>query len=117
MIRISGIDIPDKKKILISITYIFGIGIKTARNILEGSLIDVNKLTCNLDDSEISKIRHTLESMRIEGDLKKSISMDIKRLIDIRCYRGLRHRKGLTVRGQKTHSNAKSCRKRKLYKI
>jgi len=117
MIRISGVDIPDRKKIFIAITYIFGIGSSIANIILEKSSIDKNKMACDLTDHEVSQIRSAMDTIKVEGDLRKYISMNIKRLIDINCYRGIRHRKGLTVRGQSTHSNAKTCKKRKLYKI
>lgn len=118
MIRLFGVDIPDGKKIYISMTYIFGIGVNTSKKILIKSNINENKLSSSLTDEEIARIRIILEkNTKIEGDLRQNISMNIKRLIDLRCYRGIRHKKGLTVRGQRTHSNAKTCRKRKLYKV
>ena len=114
MIRIAGVDIPSNKKVKIALTYIFGIGLNKANKIILQTNIDSNKKAGKLTDGEISKIREViLNSFKIEGDLKKIVSMNIKRLVDINCYRGIRHRKNLTVRGQRTHSNAKSCRKRK----
>jgi small subunit ribosomal protein S13 len=112
MIRISGINIPNTKKIYISLTHIFGIGISTSKNILKNTNININKITSNLTDLEISYIRNFVEnSLTVEGDLKEEISLNIKRLIENRCYRGIRHYKKLPVRGQKTHSNAKTCKK------
>lgn len=118
MIRIFGVDIPNQKKIYISMTYIFGIGISTSIKILKKSSISIYKQSNTLTDEEIARIRSNLEkTIKIEGDLRKTISMNIKRLVDIRCYKGIRHKKRLPVRGQRTHSNAKSCKRRPLYKF
>jgi len=114
MIRIIGVDLPNNKRIIIALTYMFGIGYNTSKKILMESKIDSNTRTHNISEDDIARIRNVImKSYRVEGDLKKEISLNIKRLIDVNCYKGLRHRKGLTVRGQKTHSNAKTCRKYK----
>jgi len=118
MIRLFGIDIPHKKKIYISLTYIFGIGITTSKNILKVSNIDIDRKASSLTDEEIARVRLNIEkTIKIEGDLKKYISMNIKRLIDIHCYKGTRHKKRLPLRGQRTHSNAKSCKRRSINKF
>lgn len=118
MIRIFGVDIPNKKKIYISMTYIFGIGTTTSIKILKQLNIPIYKQSSTLTDEEIARIRSNIEkTIKIEGDLRKMISMNIKRLIDIRCYKGIRHKKRLPVHGQRTHSNAKSCKRRTLYKF
>jgi small subunit ribosomal protein S13 len=112
MIRISGINIPSNKKIYISLTSIYGIGISTSKLILKNSKIDQNKICSTLSDFEISHLKKNIEKLhKVEGMLKKEISLNIKRLIEIKSYRGIRHRKALPVRGQNTHSNAKNARK------
>lgn len=117
MIRLFGVNIPDKKYIYVSLTYIFGIGMQTAKKILKKTNININKVTCHLTDEEISRLRMEInKNIKIEGDLKQEIFTNIKRLIDINCYRGIRHRKKLPVHGQRTHSNAKSSRKNNFYK-
>ncbi len=109
MARIAGIDLPKGKRIEIALTYIFGIGPATAEKILAEAAIDPSTRTDKLTAEEVSKIRSILdEKYRVEGDLRKDIQMNIKRLMDIGCYRGLRHRRGLPVRGQSTHSNART---------
>ena len=109
MARISGINIPTNKKINIALTYIFGIGPKVASDICTEATIDVTKRVNQLSDEEINKIREIIDSNHsVEGDLRRKISMDIKRLTDLGCYRGLRHRKKLPVRGQRTHTNART---------
>lgn len=109
MARISGVDLPRNKRIEIALTYIFGIGQPTARKILTGAGIDLNKKSDELTETEVQKIREILEkSHRVEGDLRREISLSIKRLVDLGTYRGQRHRKGLPVRGQRTHSNART---------
>ena len=109
MARISGVNIPTNKKINIALTYIFGIGPKRASNICIKASIDVSKRVNQLNDDEMTKIREIIESSYVvEGDLRREISMDIKRLTDLGCYRGLRHRKKLPVRGQRTHTNART---------
>lgn len=117
MIRLFGVNIPDKKYIYVSLTYIFGIGMQTAKKILKKTNININKVTCHLTDEEISRLRMEInKNIKIEGDLKQEIFTNIKRLIDINCYRGIRHRKKLPVHGQRTHSNSKSSRKNNFYK-
>ncbi len=108
MARISGVNIPTNKKIHISLTYIFGIGSKIAQDICDKTSIDKTKRVNELNDSEVNKIREFVESnYSVEGDLRRKISMDIKRLTDLGCYRGMRHRKKLPVRGQRTHTKLK----------
>jgi len=107
--RISGIDIPKNKRIEISLTYIYGIGRSTSQKILNEAGVSSDTRTENLTESEISKIREIIDrNYKVEGDLRRDISMDIKRLMDLGCYRGLRHRKGLPVRGQRTKTNART---------
>ena len=109
MARISGVNIPTNKKIHIALTYIFGIGPKIARDICSKTSIDTTKRVNELNDNEVNKIRELVESnYSVEGDLRRKISIDIKRLTDLGCYRGLRHRKKLPVRGQRTHTNART---------
>lgn len=109
MARIAGVDLPREKRIEIALTYVFGVGPTTARNILEAAGIDKNTRTRNLTDEEVIKLRDLLEkNHKVEGDLRRDISQNIKRLMEIGCYRGLRHRRGLPVRGQRTHTNART---------
>ena len=109
MARISGVNIPTNKRIHIALTYIYGIGPKIADNICTEASIDITKRVNQLNDDELNKIREIIESKHsVEGDLRRRISMDIKRLTDLGCYRGLRHRKKLPVRGQRTHTNART---------
>ena len=109
MARISGVDLPKDKRIEIALTYIFGIGRSMSKKVLGSAGINPNIRTKDLNESEIGKIRQLLDSdYKIEGDLRKEISMNIRRLMDSGCYRGLRHRKGLPVRGQRTSTNART---------
>lgn len=109
MARIAGVDLPRNKRMEIALTYIFGIGRSSSRKILEGAGIDLNKKSDQLTEGEVSRIREALDkSHRVEGDLRREVSLSIKRLVDLGCYRGTRHRKGLPVRGQRTHSNART---------
>ena len=109
MARISGIDIPRNKHIEIALTYIYGIGRSASQKILTEAGVDFNTRTEKLTESEIAKIREVIDkNYKVEGDLRREISMDIKRLMDLGCYRGLRHRKGLPVRGQRTKTNART---------
>ncbi|MCX7965531.1 MAG: 30S ribosomal protein S13 [Syntrophorhabdaceae bacterium] len=109
MARIAGVDIPRDKRIEVALTYIYGIGRTLSNKILSEAGIDPNKRTHALSDEEIAKIRDIIEnSYKVEGDLRKEVSINIKRLMDIGCYRGLRHRKGLPVRGQRTRTNART---------
>ena len=114
MARIAGIDLPKKKRAEIGLTYIYGIGHTTARNILTKAGVDFNKKVGDLTDDEVSKIRGIITSdVKVEGALRTEIQMNIKRLMDIGCYRGLRHRKGLPVRGQRTRTNARTRKGRR----
>ncbi len=109
MARIAGVDLPREKRIEVSLQYIFGIGRTTAKKILEKASISPVTRTKDLTDDEVRRIRETIEqSYEVEGDLRREVSMNIKRLMDLGCYRGLRHRKGLPVRGQRTHTNART---------
>ena len=109
MARISGVNIPTNKKVHIALTYIFGIGNKVANDICKDASVDVSKRVSDLNDEEINKIRELIDkNYSVEGDLRRSVSMNIKRLNDLGCYRGLRHRKKLPVRGQRTHTNART---------
>ena len=109
MARIAGVDLPKNKRIEIALTYIYGIGRTTAQNILEATKIDASTRTDKLTESEIGKLRDEIDkNAKVEGDLRREISMNIKRLMDLGCYRGLRHRKGLPVNGQRTKTNART---------
>ena len=109
MARIAGIDLPKEKRIEVALTYIFGIGRTTAQKILEKAEVDPNTRTHQLTENEVVRIRETIErEHKVEGDLRREVSMNIKRLMDLGTYRGLRHRKGLPVRGQRTHTNART---------
>jgi small subunit ribosomal protein S13 len=107
--RISGVDIPNNKRSEIALTYIFGIGRRSALDILKKANIDPGKKAGDLSDDDIGKLRRVIESgYQVEGDLRAQVGMNIKRLVDIGSYRGLRHRKGLPVRGQRTKTNART---------
>jgi small subunit ribosomal protein S13 len=109
MARLAGVDLPPQKRAEIGLTYIYGIGRARSNKILAEARIDVNKKVRDLSEEELNRIRAILDSQgNIEGDLRKQIQLDIKRLMDIGCYRGLRHRRGLPVRGQRTHTNART---------
>ncbi len=109
MARIAGIDLPRNKRIEIALTYIYGIGRTTAQKILAESGVNSDTRTDNLTEAEVAKIREYIDkNIKVEGDLRRDISMNIKRLMDLGCYRGLRHRKGLPVRGQRTKTNART---------
>ena len=109
MARISGVNIPTNKKINIALTYIFGIGNKVADDICSEASVDITKRVSELNDNELNVIRDLIDQKHtVEGDLRRKISLDIKRLNDLGCYRGLRHRKKLPVRGQRTHTNART---------
>ena len=109
MARISGVNIPTNKKVNIALTYIFGIGKKVALDICNNASIDISKRVSELNEQEVNKIRDLIDKdYSVEGDLRRKISLDIKRLNDLGCYRGLRHRKKLPVRGQRTHTNART---------
>ncbi len=109
MARISGVDLPRDKKVEIGLTYIYGIGRVTARRILEATGVNPEQRIRDLSDADVNKLRQEIEkSLRVEGALRTEIAMNIKRLMDIGSYRGMRHRRGLPVRGQRTHTNART---------
>ena len=109
MARIAGVDIPREKRLVVSLTYVFGVGSSTAEKICEAAGIDPNTRTRDLTDQEVNRIRaHIDENVKVEGDLKREVQQDIKRKMEIGSYQGLRHRKGLPVRGQRTHTNART---------
>ena len=109
MARIAGVDLPREKRIEIGLTYIYGIGRVTATEILEAAGVDPNTRVKDVTDDEVKKIAAVIdETMTVEGDLRREIALNIKRLQEIGCYRGIRHRKGLPVRGQKTKTNART---------
>jgi len=107
--RIAGIDLPRNKRIEIALTYIYGIGHSTAARVLQEAKVDPSTKTSELTDAEITGIRQVIDhTCKVEGDLRREVSMNIKRLMDLGCYRGLRHRRSLPVRGQRTHTNART---------
>jgi small subunit ribosomal protein S13 len=109
MARIAGVDLPRGKRIEVALTYIYGIGDSRARRILDATGVDPDLRTQDLGDDEVSRLRREIEgNYKVEGALRTEVSMNIKRLMDIGCYRGLRHRRGLPVRGQRTHTNART---------
>ena len=109
MARIAGIDLPKNKRAEIGLTYILGIGRSTAKKMLEEAGIELDKKIQDLSEPEVAKIREFIDKhLKVEGDLRRDVSMNIKRLVDLGCYRGIRHKKGLPVRGQRTHSNART---------
>ena len=109
MARIAGVDLPRNKRMEIALRYIYGIGPTNARQILDQAKISVDKRTDQLSEDEIARIREIIQSsVKVEGDLRREVQLNIKRLMDLGCYRGLRHRKGLPVRGQRTHTNART---------
>ncbi len=109
MARIAGVDLPARKRAEIGLTYIYGIGKTRSQSILHRAGVDLNKKVADLTEEEVSRIRQIIEDEgAVEGDLRKEISMNIKRLIEMGAYRGVRHRRGLPVRGQRTHTNART---------
>ena len=109
MARISGVDLPGRKHLVIGLQYIYGIGPASARAICAATGIATSKRCDDLDENDVRKIRESLESeYKVEGDLRRDLAISIKRLMDLGCYRGLRHRRGLPVRGQRTHTNART---------
>jgi len=109
VVRIAGVDLPKGKRIEIALTYIYGIGRSNSRRILTKAGVDLDTKSDQISEKEVTSIRKIIdESLRVEGDLRREVSMDIKRLMDMGCYRGLRHRKGLPLRGQRTHTNART---------
>ncbi len=111
MARIAGVDIPRDKRVVISLTYIFGIGKTTSEKILESTSINPSKRVKDLDEAELTRLRDFIDrNYVVEGDLRREVNMNIKRLIEIGCYRGLRHRRNLPARGQRTRTNARTRR-------
>lgn len=109
MARISGVDLPRNKRIEVALTYIYGIGRTSAKSILAEAGVNVDTRSDNLTDDEVNRIRQVIdEAYKVEGDLRREVSMNIKRLMDLGCYRGLRHRRGLPVNGQRTRTNART---------
>ena len=108
MARISGIDIPKQKRGVIALTYIFGIGRSRAQSILEAAKVDEGKKVQDWTDNETARIRESVGSFKIEGELRSEVQLNIKRLMDIGCYRGIRHRTGLPLRGQRTKNNSRT---------
>ncbi len=109
MARISGVDLPREKRVEIGLTYIFGIGLTTSQLILRETGVNPDTRVRNLTEEEVVRLREYIDrNLKVEGDLRREVSQNIKRLMEIGCYRGLRHRKGLPVRGQRTHTNART---------
>ena len=109
MARIAGVDIPNNKRVEIALTYIYGIGVKSSRDILAATGIDPDKRAKHLTEEDTATLREEIEkNYHVEGDLRRDRALDIKRMIEINCYRGIRHRKGLPVRGQRTKTNART---------
>ena len=109
MARISGVDIPREKRLEISLTYVFGIGRTTSQKVCEATGIDMNTRVRDLTDEEVARLRNWIDAnLKVEGDLRRDIQQDIKRKMEIGSYQGIRHRKGLPVRGQRTHTNART---------
>ncbi|MDF2687023.1 MAG: rpsM [Clostridia bacterium] len=109
MARIAGVDLPNAKRVEIALTYIFGVGINKSQDILGATGINPDVRVKDLSDNDISKLREYIDkNLTVEGDLRREIALDIKRLVEIGCYRGIRHRKGLPVRGQRTKTNART---------
>ena len=109
MARIAGVDLPREKRVEIGLTYIYGIGLTTSQKMLAEVGINPDTRVKDLSENDISKLRDYIEHhLKVEGDLRRDVSLDIKRMMEIGCYRGLRHRRGLPVRGQRTHTNART---------
>jgi small subunit ribosomal protein S13 len=111
MARISGIDLPREKRVEVGLTYIYGIGLHTSQSLLQRTGINPDTRVRDLTEDEVQRLRDIIDKeLRVEGDLRREVSMNIKRLMDIGCYRGLRHRRGMPVRGQRTRTNARTRR-------
>ena len=108
MARIAGIDLPKEKRVEVGLTYIYGIGLPSSQKILKEAGVDPDTRVKDLTDDQVQAIRNAMSSYKIEGDLRREVALNIKRLTEIGCYRGLRHRKGLPVRGQRTKTNART---------
>lgn len=108
MARLAGVDIPSNKRVVIALTYVYGIGLSTAKKILESTNISQDIRVKDLTDDQLSTLRHEISNYQVEGDLRREVALNIKRLMEIGTYRGMRHRKGLPVRGQNTRNNART---------
>ncbi len=108
MARIAGVDLPREKRVEIGLTYVYGIGLSSSQKILKVAGINPDTRVKDLSDEDVNKIRKAMEGYKVEGDLRREIALNIKRLTEIGCYRGLRHRRGLPVRGQRTKTNART---------
>lgn len=108
MARIAGVDLPNEKRVEIGLTYIFGIGLSTSKKILAATGVNPDTRVRDLTEDEIQKLRNEIDNYNVEGDLRRDIALDIKRLMEINCYRGIRHRNGLPVRGQRSKTNART---------
>jgi small subunit ribosomal protein S13 len=109
MARIAGVDIPREKRVEVALTYVYGIGRTTSQRVLEAAGVNPDTRVRNLTEDEVARIRsHIDQALRVEGDLRRDVAQDIKRKIEIGCYQGVRHRKGLPVHGQRTHTNART---------
>ena len=108
MARIAGVDIPRDKRVVVSLTYIYGIGSQTAEDILKATGISEDIRVKDLSEDQVNAIRNEVDKIKVEGDLRREVQLNIKRLMEIGCYRGIRHRKGLPVRGQRTKTNART---------
>ena len=108
MARIAGVDLPNEKRVEIGLTYIYGIGLSTSKKILAATGVNPDTRVRDLSEEDVSKLRAEIDNYTVEGDLRRDIALDIKRLIEINCYRGLRHRKNLPVRGQRSKTNART---------
>ena len=108
MARIAGVDLPREKRVEIGLTYIYGIGVSSSRRILAKAGVNPDTRVKDLTDDQVASIRKEMEGYKVEGDLRREVALNIKRLTEIGCYRGLRHRKGLPVRGQRTKTNART---------
>ena len=108
MARIAGVDLPNEKRVEIGLTYIFGIGLSTSKKILAATGVNPDTRVRDLTEDEIQKLRNEIDNYNVEGDLRRDIALDIKRLMETNCYRGIRHRKGLPVRGQRSKTNART---------
>ena len=108
MARIAGVDLPREKRVEIGLTYVYGIGLSSSQKILKKAGINPDVRVKDLSDEDVNKIRKAMEGCKVEGDLRREVALNIKRLTEIGCYRGLRHRRGLPVRGQRTKTNART---------
>lgn len=108
MARIAGVDLPKAKRMEVALTYVYGIGRSSARKILREAKVDFDVKTDNLPEDDLLRLRRIIDGMKVEGDLRREVALNIKRYVDLGAYRGLRHRKNLPVRGQRTHTNART---------